>query len=125
MECDQCGFCCRQYPGTNWARSSDMVRWYDEGRTDILRYVAIRTRDGRQIHADSLSRAELESLDPVHGWTDPLTGRDLPLCPFLHHAKDGKYYCQIHATKPLTCRNFVHQDWETFAAYRQGFDPPE
>lgn len=121
MYCDQCGVCCRHYTGTNWARPEDMLRWYDEGRQDILRFVSLRTMGTGKMDASRLSREDLASLPPLHGWTDPDTGRELQTCPFLLRAEDGKYYCRIHPTKPLTCRNFEHEDWEMFLAYRTLF----
>jgi len=119
--CDQCGLCCLNYSGTNWARTPDLLRWFDQGRKDILEYVTSTTPSGERTTAASLTREELARLPTISGWTDPRTGREILPCPFLHHAPDGKYYCTIHATKSQTCRNFEHEDWEMFVAYRDRF----
>ncbi|MDD1679832.1 MAG: YkgJ family cysteine cluster protein [Methanomicrobiales archaeon] len=124
MTCDQCGLCCLYYRGTSWARKEDLLRWYDEGRKDILQYVAVPGPDGREVTADTLSRGDLEGIESISGWTEPGTGRDLHPCPFLEKESTNLYRCTIHATKSLTCRKFVHEDWEMFIAYRDRFFSP-
>jgi Fe-S-cluster containining protein len=124
MTCDQCGLCCLHYHGTSWARTSDLLRWYDEGRNDILRYVSVCTAGRERTTADRLTRTELEGIESVSSWTDPETGREILPCPFLRQVGTNRYLCSIHATKSQTCRNFVHQDWEMFIAYRERFLSP-
>ncbi|MDD1677880.1 MAG: YkgJ family cysteine cluster protein [Methanomicrobiales archaeon] len=124
MTCDQCGLCCLYYHGTSWARTSDLLRWYDEGRKDILQYVSVTSPEGNRITAASLTRDDLAKIGSISSWTDPLTGREILPCPFLRQVATNKYLCSIHATKSQTCRQFVHEDWEMFIAYRERFLAP-
>lgn len=121
MECDRCGMCCLNYSGTNWAKREELLRWYDQGRKDILRFVRASDASGRRRRGDELSREELGAIAVVHGWTDPETGREILPCPFLMAEEGGRYRCSIHAVKPETCRRFHHGDWELFVAYRELF----
>ncbi|MDD1673394.1 MAG: YkgJ family cysteine cluster protein [Methanomicrobiales archaeon] len=124
MTCDQCGLCCLHYHGTYWARTSDLLRWHDEGRKDILQYVAVSGPDGSRTTAIMLPRTELEKIEHVSAWTDPESGREILPCPFLRKVSTNRYLCSIHATKSQTCRRFVHEDWEMFIAYRERFFSP-
>jgi Fe-S-cluster containining protein len=124
MTCDQCGLCCLYYRGTNWAHKEDLVRWFDEGRKDILQYVGISTPAGERVTADTLRREDLARIENISGWVEPGTGRELHPCPFLEKVGTNLYRCAIHATKPLTCRKFIHQDWDLFIAYRERFLAP-
>jgi Fe-S-cluster containining protein len=124
MTCDQCGLCCLYYHGTSWARTEDLLRWFDEGRKDILRYVAVPASGGSRVTADTLPRRDLEQIGSISGWKEPGTGREILPCPFLEKVATNLYRCSIHATKSLTCRKFVHEDWELFIAYRERFLSP-
>ncbi|MDD1651640.1 MAG: YkgJ family cysteine cluster protein [Methanomicrobiales archaeon] len=112
MQCIQCGWCCRQYRGYHWAKPEDLLRWHDEGRKDILRYVAAG-KDGRGNHrtAADLERSDLERCGPVEGWTDPATGILHEGCPFLVPAGPSRYLCSIHPTKPQVCRDTNTWEW--------------
>jgi Fe-S-cluster containining protein len=112
MTCIQCGWCCRRYRGYHWAKAPDLLRWLEEGRQDILRYVgAGRNPDGTIRTAALLGPRELAAMDPAAGWTDPATGRLLEVCPFLTDAKDGRFLCAIHPTKPAVCRDTNTWEW--------------
>jgi Fe-S-cluster containining protein len=112
MVCIQCGWCCRQYRGFHWAKVPDLLRWYAEGRRDILRYVAAgRNPDGKILTAADLGPAGLAGMEPAKGWTDPATGRPIGDCPFLRDAGDGRFLCSIHPTKPAVCRETNTWEW--------------
>ncbi len=109
LDCLCCGWCCLQYRGLRFAKRSDLLRWFDEGRADILRHLSIPRREGLAIVCNSLSRDELEAVPFVDFWTDPQTGVRLERCPFLKSAS-GLLLCGIQETKPEICGD--HRSWE-------------
>ena len=112
MTCIQCGWCCRQYRGFHWAKAPDLLRWHGEGRRDILRYVAAGRNPGGTVRtAADLGAEELAAMEPAKGWADPATGRLLDACPFLVDARDGRFLCGIHPTKPAVCRDTNTWEW--------------
>jgi len=100
------------YRGFHWAKPTDLLRWHDEGRRDILQYVAAgRDGTGRLRTATDLERTDLERLGPVSGWTDPVTGTVRETCPFLVQADPTRYLCSIHPTKPQVCQETNTWEW--------------
>lgn len=94
FNCKQCGRCCRllgiEYD--IYVDESDVRRWREEGRDDILAWVA-----------EAIFR-EREYDFPV----DPFTGDEVVgECPFLR--KDPQQaitHCLIHDTRPRDCAAF-------------------
>ena len=41
----------------------------------------------------------------------PLSGEPLEACPFLTDARDGRFLCGIHPTKPAVCRETNTWEW--------------
>jgi len=83
--CMNCGKCCLA-DMVSYVSGSDIERWEMEGRTDILEIIARR----RAWAGDRIVNS---------------TGTAISMCSFLEF-RDGKFYCSIYETRPLTCRNF-------------------
>jgi len=113
--CDQCGLCCTLYRGTNWARISDLLRWYDEGRPDILVHVIASTKDGEPVNCMRVTRETLGGLICRDGWVDPDTRQYIERCPFLRQAGEKRWICSIHDTKPDICRSYNPLEWKNFS----------
>ena len=82
--CRLCGTCCRAFGGHLRVSKSDLKRWQEEEREDIL---------------DHVNR--LGWL-----WVNPETGKLLPECPYITELEDKKVVCGIHDTKPEMCRAY-------------------
>ncbi|MDI6718335.1 MAG: hypothetical protein QMD46_01805 [Methanomicrobiales archaeon] len=119
LECLCCGWCCLQYRGLRFAQRSDLLRWFDEGRSDILRHLSIPRREGLAVSCNSLSREELERVPFADFWVDPRTGVRLECCPFLEPAS-GRLLCRIQETKPEICRNHRPREWLYVAGPQPG-----
>jgi Fe-S-cluster containining protein len=113
-ECLQCGWCCKQFTGIAWAAPPDLLRWYDEGRRDILQYALVSLKDGTRISAAELNRDELEAVPGFGRWRDPVSGDILTQCPFLAQITVDTYICTIHETKPHVCRGHSPREWEMY-----------
>lgn len=113
-ECLQCGWCCTQYNGIAWAAPSDLIRWHDEGRRDILQYAVICPKEGVCISAADLNRDELRAVPDFGRWRDPASGDILTRCPFLAQTAVDTYICIIHETKPRVCRGHSPGEWEKY-----------
>lgn len=94
--CRQCGQCCRTLDYETGCEESDVRRWRDSGRTDILAWV--QTRD---IPAG-------DSGPAYRIWVDPDTGDTARTCPWLAPCPDhaDRFVCTIHPVKPEVCRQY-------------------
>jgi len=102
------------YRGTKWAQSSDLLRWYDEGRLDILIHVAAITKDGKPANCALMTRDALTELICRDGWVDRDARNYIDICPFLSQAGEKRWLCSIHKTKPDICRDYNPEDWKNF-----------
>jgi len=67
------------------ATHDDVIRWRREGRTDILKHVAIASEDRNDQSGTFTSNS----------------------CPLLRRNEQQKiHYCTINQTKPFNCRNY-------------------
>ena len=82
FECVQCGNCCRQM--AICVTYSDMIRWQRQGRNDVLEEVSF-CKNAPQGEGFYFHRSVLKPKRT---------------CPFL---EDN--LCQIHDTKPRTCKD--------------------
>jgi Fe-S-cluster containining protein len=81
--------------------------WISRGRTDILRHVQVRFRDGRRVTGTNVTREDLSfPVSRIHLWIGD-GGGQLRCCPFFHRGGDGKVYCRIHDVKPQVCTGFT------------------
>ena len=113
--CDQCGMCCTLYRGTKWAQGSDLIRWFDDRRSDILIHVAATTKDGEPVNCALMTRDALTELICRDGWVDQDTRNHIDRCPFLSQSDEMRWLCSIHKTKPDICRNYNPEDWKNFS----------
>ena len=94
FDCKQCGRCCSllgiEYE--LYVDEEDVRRWQDEGRDDILAWVAPAVYRDREYDF------------PV----DPNTGDEVVgTCPFLRETPErGVTRCLIHDTRPRDCVGF-------------------
>jgi len=86
--CSMCGRCCKA-PVILITKPGDYRRWIRQGRSDILRYASVRTRQG---YGDLRIDAE--------------AGEGLSYCPFIKTVSHYKYICTIQDTKPKVCKEF-------------------
>jgi Fe-S-cluster containining protein len=74
------------------ASETDVRRWEEAGRYDILEWVA------------SIAVGESYIYDI---WINPKTGEDVPRCPWLRKVRGAdRYVCRIHDLKPDHCRRY-------------------
>ncbi len=104
FRCSACGMCCKR-PWTIEIGAYDIIRWFEEGRVDII-----------------------AQLVPISGRVARLYGvpfiftfprRESGECIFLD--RHGK--CTIHDIKPLACRAYPLQLGDNFEAYFDTFCP--
>jgi Fe-S-cluster containining protein len=86
--CSMCGRCCKA-PVILVTKPGDYRRWIRQGRSDILRYASVHTRQG---YGDLRVDAE--------------AGEGLSYCPFIKRVSHYKYICTIQDTKPKVCKEF-------------------
>ncbi len=95
LECQQCGHCCIDLSDafTTTAYEEDIQLWREQGRQDILDWVAeIPVGDDQYVY-------DL--------WISPKTGNDAQRCPWLRKLPNqDKYICRIHDVKPTHRREF-------------------
>lgn len=95
FRCKRCGKCCNGelniVPLS--ASDSDIQMWLDNGRDDILDWVAPIILEGVACSYDI--------------WIDPESGEEAHQCPWLVKSphNDG-YQCRIQDVKPEVCREF-------------------
>jgi Fe-S-cluster containining protein len=113
MECEQCGDCCKRFP--IFASSNDIRRWFNRGRTDILKKFYVVLTDGIDtviIRGDKIVESDLSMLgeDGDIGEHDSIS-KSNGECPFLR--KRGKLYvCSIHDDKPQLCIDYKPWEWD-------------
>lgn len=106
--CELCGLCCRVLGPGIAPTETDLLRWMENGRTDILRHFSAVLEDGRRVACSALVPLDLGDLVTVE-LRDTETG-ELPVaCPFLMRTEKKRYICSIHGTKPEMCINY--QPW--------------
>lgn len=117
FECQRCGKCCLQLGGALSATQSDVERWKEENRWDILAYidyieckVCPQCKKGappEQLYCTNCGNKLKREVMAADLWFDPETREELSECPFLTRIADpNKYECSIHETKPKWCRDF-------------------
>lgn len=93
FHCRQCGRCCRSLDYRKEVTAEDVARWRTLGRTDILDWVGIFERAGRET--------------AYRIWMIPGTTKTAETCPFLHHvSEENRWICRIHDVKPAICRQY-------------------
>jgi len=94
--CRQCGECCRTLDYETGCEESDVRRWRESGRTDILAWVQTR----------NISAGD--SGPTYRIWVDPDTGETARTCPWLAPCPDhaDRFMCTIHPIKPEVCRQY-------------------
>jgi Fe-S-cluster containining protein len=106
--CELCGLCCRVLGPGIAPTETDLLRWMENGRIDILRHFSAVLEDGRRVACSALVPLDLGDLVTVE-LRDTETG-ELPVaCPFLMRTEKKRYICSIHGTKPEMCINY--QPW--------------
>ena len=96
--CRQCGQCCRTLDYETGCEASDIRRWRDTGRTDILAWVQRRN-------------TELNTRTTAYRiWVNPETGNTARTCPWLAPCPDhaDRFVCTIHPVKPDVCRQYPY-----------------
>ena len=79
--CNSCGKCCTKYSNGRLSASADEIEYWEVFRPDIVRYV----RDGKI-------------------WCDPVSGKEITLCPFLRRQSESFFTCDIYHDRPEDCR---------------------
>ena len=93
------------------AKHSDLIRWIQEKRSDILQFFEAYTIDGNYVNCSSL--AKIEDVSKVL-WTDMInqTTEDYYTeCPFLRKEDENHSICSIQETKPVICSRFCPWEW--------------
>ena len=81
-ECNQCGKCCINYSNGGLSASASEIDLWENSRPDIARFV---------------SNGKI--------WMDPITGKQLELCPWLKKVPNqNKYTCDIYYDRPDDCK---------------------
>ena len=78
--CTQCGNCCINYSDGGLTASQSDLDFWETYRPQIYQYV------------------KNEEL-----WFDPITGKQLSLCPFLKKTEQNLYTCDIYQDRPEEC----------------------
>lgn len=93
FSCRLCGQCCRSLDYRMEVTALDVARWREQGRNDILKYVAVYKRPGQK--------------ETYRIWQMPETGQFVQGCPFLYKIPDkNQVVCRIQETKPAICRQY-------------------
>jgi Fe-S-cluster containining protein len=106
--CELCGLCCKILGDGIAPTEMNLLRWMEEGRTDILRHFSAFLEDGRMVRCSELAPGDLGSVVTVE-LRNPETGELTTACPFLRRTGRRRYICSIHTTKPEMCVNY--QPW--------------
>jgi Fe-S-cluster containining protein len=106
--CELCGLCCKILGDGIAPTEMNLLRWMEDGRTDILRHFCAFLEDGKMVRCSELTARDLGSVVTVE-LRDPETGDLVVACPFLRRIGRRRYICSIHATKPEMCTNY--QPW--------------
>lgn len=87
--CGHCGHCCRDLAYTHDCTETDVRRWQEAGRQDVLDRVR-QTKEGS-----------------FEIWVDPDTGGFHDTCPWLAIPPDTRTcLCSIYQIRPDTCRQY-------------------
>jgi len=93
FSCRQCGKCCQTLDYHNEVTADDVARWQRTGRTDIMDWVGVFQKDGR----NAVYRI----------WIKPGTREFAEVCPFLQKKPHkNQWFCRIHDVKPRICRQY-------------------
>ena len=95
FKCIQCGNCCLNLNDAfqTSVTDEDVQLWKEKGRWDILEWV------------DSIPLGEGHFVHDI--WISPVTGDDVPRCPWLRKLpRQNKFICRIHDVKPTHCREY-------------------
>lgn len=84
VQCLGCGQCCKSFGGHLRASKSDILRWRQLERDDLL--------------------CRINRLGWI--WIDPETGKMEDPCPFIEPIDEETAHCAIHAIKPDMCRDY-------------------
>jgi len=91
FQCRRCGWCCRNVV-INIAYS-DIVRWFNEGRNEILQEVSfIDNYPKKGTGGFYIAKTSFNPKQP---------------CPFLG-SENGLAVCSIYETRPIVCRDFPY-----------------
>ena len=83
-QCNQCGKCCIKYSNGRLSASASEIELWDIFKPEIYRYV----RSGKI-------------------WMDPITGKQIELCPWLRKAPEKEIYtCDIYYDRPDDCKHY-------------------
>ncbi len=82
--CRACGQCCQLFGGHLHASASDLKRWREMGRDDLVQRV--------------------NRLGWI--WVDPQTKARIEICPFLQPTGPQSSGCAIHDLKPDICKAY-------------------
>jgi len=83
-DCNQCGKCCTKYSNGGLSASSTEIELWEVFRPEIANFV----RKGNI-------------------WMDPVTGKQLELCPWLRKLpQQEKYICDIYYDRPDDCKHY-------------------
>ena len=110
FKCKQCGHCCQNlYDAfSTCATEDDIAMWQNEGREDILEWVA---------------PIQLGTHFIYDIWINPVTHDDVQGCPWLRKLpKQDKYVCRIHDFKPEHCRAYPRSRKHASKTGCKGFD---
>ena len=106
--CELCGLCCKILGDGIAPTETNLLRWMEDGRTDILRHFTAFLEDGRRVRCSELTPSDLGGMVSAE-LRDPVTGELVTACPFLRRTGRRRYICSIHTTKPEMCINY--QPW--------------
>lgn len=96
-KCHQCGVCCH-VDMTAYVTEEDIRRWKNEGRDDIIAHFT----DNNVIWiGDHFIRK---------------TGQAVSICFYLNR-NGSSFFCEIHPTRPMVCRNYVPGSSELCSRY--------
>lgn len=87
-KCLRCGKCCLSIGKSIQASPSDVQRWLDEGREEVLQHLEMKEEDGTLTTDGNL-----------------YLGDELGRCIFLISSGE-KHACSIHSTRPEVCREY-------------------
>ena len=91
--CRRCGRCCLSLDYHEELTPEDVARWRETGRDDILEWVGIIRREGRE--------------PSYRIWIYPGTDKVADVCPFLENAPSKKHRaCAIYDVRPGICRQY-------------------
>jgi Fe-S-cluster containining protein len=108
MQCKRCGACCIKLGYKLPLVKTDLKRWIDQNRLNILKHLKICLNNDKWIRGDELKTEQLEQINyaKCQIWSSP-RGKKLRKCPFLRKERNkSTYKCLINDTKPDRCRKW-------------------